>query len=159
MSAQNQNEKSKVLGFADGLENHQPLQDDTDIDRKLSKDLSERSRAYNKILSHYEKSIAFNLTIKHVYKIATFVVTLLILLITVIGFFVIFAKCSSFILIDRLTIIIPLIISFLTVFIVIPKIITEYLFNKNEEKYMMELLGNLLKFDINMKEHIDKGDV
>ena len=159
METQNQNEKDKVLLFLESLEKNPFLQDDDDIDRKLGEDLFIRSRAYNKILSHYEESIGFNLKSKHACKIATFSVSLLILVITVIGFFVMFVKCSSFpLLTDRLTVIIPLIISFLTVFIVIPKIITEYLFNKNEEKYMMQLLENMLKFDIRMKENIDKHD-
>ena len=134
------------------------MQDDDDIDKKLGEDLFRRSCAYNKILSHYEESIRLNLRNKRIYQMATFFVSLFILLITAIGFFVIFHKCSSFALLDRLTVMIPLIISFLTVFIVIPKIITEYLFNKNEEKYMMELLQNLLKFDIHMKKNIQKFD-
>ena len=43
--------------------------------------------------------------------------------------------------------VLPALGSFLTVFIVIPKIIAEYLFNLEEEKYMSEIIKNIQDYD------------
>ncbi|MGM9664376.1 MAG: hypothetical protein ACI3XF_05995, partial [Eubacteriales bacterium] len=56
-------------------------------------------------------------------------------------------KFSSLEMTKWLAAIIPLMISFLTVFIVIPKIITNYLFDKDEENHMLELLKVLIEHD------------
>lgn len=42
---------------------------------------------------------------------------------------------------------VPALVSFLTIFFVIPKVITEYLFNSEEEKYMSEIIKNIQNYD------------
>lgn len=45
------------------------------------------------------------------------------------------------------SIVVPALAAFLTVFLVIPKVVTEYLFNAEEEKYMSEIIRNIQNYD------------
>lgn len=45
-------------------------------------------------------------------------------------------------------------IAFVSSFMIIPKIITNYLFNLNEEKNMMEIIQNIQKHDLNIRQDI-----
>ncbi len=44
-------------------------------------------------------------------------------------------------------------LSFLTTFLVLPKIITQYLFNPEEEKNMCEVVKNIQEFDLNLRKN------
>lgn len=48
---------------------------------------------------------------------------------------------------ERCSIVLPALVSFLTVFFDIPKVITEYLLNSEEEKYMSEIIKNIQNYD------------
>ena len=152
-----QTDKEKVLLYLGRLKSSDQVESDDDINVKLGEGLSERSKVYSAILGDYEKSIKHNFNTKKKFKVAMFVVSLVILCVTTICTFAAFIILSVLGTLESLSVIIPLLISFLTVFIVIPQIIANYLYNKDEEKYMVEIINNLLKHDLDLKEHLDKG--
>ncbi len=96
------------------------------------------------------KTVKDILTVLHsifIYKIITYIVVMLIMISITTVMIVLIFKFSSLEMTKWLAAIIPLMISFLTVFIVIPKIITNYLFDKDEENHMLELLKVLIEHD------------
>lgn len=42
-------------------------------------------------------------------------------------------------------------------FMVIPKMITKYLFNKREEEHLKEIIGKIQEYDRNIREHSQRG--
>lgn len=47
-------------------------------------------------------------------------------------------------------------VSFASVFIVLPKIIAEYLFNTSDEKNMVDIIKNMQEYDKSLRENIKK---
>lgn len=134
-------EKEKVLSLKEKLDINREIQNDDD--------LKKRSKIYNEILDEYKKSIHKTLTAKHVYKIITYIIVNLIFIAITTSTIILFFIYSKLDMVKWISIVIPIMISFLTTFIVIPKIITNYLFDKNEEKRMTELLKILVEYDKN----------
>lgn len=106
--------------------------------------------SYTAILDAYADNIKETLKIKRSYKTWVFWLTFILLagvslfpiLLLVIA---IFWKPAN--LAEWCTVVLPVLISFLTVFIVIPEVITKYLFNSEEEKYMSEIIKNIQNYD------------
>ena len=146
-SPNSDNIEEEIVGLAAKVNPLNKINEDGDL-IGLKKD---RSQLYNSILSDYQKSIRCTLRSKNVYKAITFGVSILILLFITITMVVMVLKYGSYERIAWLQIIIPLLVSFLTVFIVIPQIITNYLFDKNEEAHMTDLLKALIDYDIKMR--------
>lgn len=121
-------------------------------DEGFNKNRQEHEASYTTILSAYSTDLEDTLTKKRQYKSVVFwlsfaLLCLFPLLLIVVLFFSnryedLYKACLA---------IIPTLISFLTVFIVIPKVITEYLFNSEEEKYMSDIIKNIQDYDINCK--------
>lgn len=112
---------------------------------------SKHETAYTQILDAYAQNIEQTLKKKRLFKTLIFwlafallagvfilLISLLIILIWKKPLAGIAEWCS---------IVIPALVSFLTVFFVIPKVITEYLFNSEEEKYMSEIIKNIQNYD------------
>lgn len=128
---------------------------DEDIYGTLKAGLNNRSKEYDKILEHYEKYIGKTLESKISHKQCILELCVVVMFLTVIFTFAILAVDDSTSLVEKASIVVPSITAFVTVFMVIPKLITEYLFNKDEEKYMTTLLSDLLKHDISLKTSMD----
>lgn len=133
-------DKIKIIDLAENIDPHKSIENDKDL-------WEERSKLYNAILADYQKSIRDTLSAKKFYKIITYIVVMLIMISITTVMIVLIFKFSSLEMTKWLAAIIPLMISFLTVFIVIPKIITNYLFDKDEENHMLELLKLLIEHD------------
>lgn len=133
-------DKIKIIDLAENIDPHKSIENDKDL-------WEERSKLYNAILADYQKSIRDTLSAKKFYKIITYIVVMLIMISITTVMIVLIFKFSSLEMTKWLAAIIPLMISFLTVFIVIPKIITNYLFDKDEENHMLELLKVLIEHD------------
>ena len=58
---------------------------------------------------------------------------------------------------DSVAIPVGIIVSFLTVFIVIPHTITTYLFNTEEEKYMAEIIKSVQDHDVEIRKNIKEN--
>ena len=50
---------------------------------------------------------------------------------------------------------VPVSVSFLTVFIVIPQTINKYLFNEQEEEYMTRVIGNIQGYDKEIRKNLN----
>ncbi len=134
-----QTEKEKVLSMTGGLNPNNSVKDD--------KGLKARSDMYNHILSDYRDSIHNTLKSKHVYKIVTYIIVSSILVAITASTIVLLFMYSKFDSVEWIAVAVPMMISFLTTFIVIPKIIAGYLFDKDEEKHMTDLLKILIEYD------------
>ena len=137
-------EKQKVLSMAGGLDPQNSVEDDKGLEDK-------RATMYNDILRDYRDSIHNTLTSKHVYKIITYVIVSAILVAITASTIVLLFMYSKFDTVEWIAVAVPMMISFLTTFIVIPKIIAGYLFDKDEEKHMTDLLKILIEYDKNSK--------
>lgn len=122
---------------------------DADFNRPSSREQHEK--AYTEILNAYSANIVKTLSKKRIYKTLIFWLSFVLLSGISVGMFVLLIVL---IITDRIrgvldwcSIIAPAVVSFLTVFIVIPRVITEYLFNAEEEKYMSEIIKNIQNYD------------
>lgn len=127
------------------------------IDRKS---LKEHSKNYSSILSNYTTYIEVTLRTKRKMKLFFFwlafsvMVTSVISLIALTVFTLISSQKEDF---NASNYIIPCataITSFLTVFIVIPKIIAKYLFNNNEENIMQKIVESIQEYDKYIRIHL-----
>ena len=120
---------------------------ETDYDFNFSENKKRHEKSYTNILEGYENNITITLKRKLTYKTIVFWVSIALLCVfpalLIWSFF--FREVSS--MKDACIEILPLLISFLTVYIVIPKVITEYLFNAEEEKYMSDIIKNIQDYD------------
>lgn len=134
--------------FLNYLENDGEIVDDSDFnfEKWARNTIRNDSQKYSKILSSYENHIKKTLKFKRIYKHFVFWVSLSILIITFIAFFCISLFARS--VFNDLNFTVSSLISLVTIFIVIPQIISRYLFNKDEEKYMCEIVKNIQKHDI-----------
>lgn len=107
--------------------------------------------AYTEILNAYSTNIVKTLSKKRFYKTLIFWLSFVLLASISVGMFVLLAILivTDHIqdILDWCSIIVPAVVSFLTIFIVIPRVITEYLFNAEEEKYMSEIIKNIQNYD------------
>lgn len=132
-------DKQKILSMAGGLNPKKPVKDD--------KGLKNRDNMYNDILGDYRDAIHNTLTSKHVYKIITYIIVSAILVAITASTIVLLFMYRKFDTVEWIAVAVPMMISFLTTFIVIPKIIAGYLFDKDEEKHMTDLLKILIEYD------------
>lgn len=124
-------------------------------DDELNENKNKRSQLYSKILNDYADYLHDTFIAKKRYKLITYIVVISILVSITAVTMILFFMHSSFEMKEWLSIAIPLMISFLTVFIVIPQIITNYLFDKDEESHLTELITILKDID-NPASGIDK---
>lgn len=112
---------------------------------------SKHETAYTQILDAYAQNIEQTLKKKRLFKTLIFWLAFALLagvFILLIGLLIILIwKKPLAGIAEWCSIVIPALVSFLTVFFVIPKVITEYLFNSEEEKYMSEIIKNIQNYD------------
>lgn len=116
--------------------------------------VSNHEKCYTDILRAYSENLEKTLVRKLFYKKCIFwlsfalLIIFPILILAVIIIIAGFQYYGCYInMAEWCSIIIPALISFLTVFIVIPKVITQYLFNSNEEKYMSDIIKHIQDYD------------
>ncbi|MGN1153686.1 MAG: hypothetical protein ACI4S3_06625 [Candidatus Gastranaerophilaceae bacterium] len=128
---------------------------DDNFNKNLENNIKSNNEKYNEILNTYSKNLAITLKNKRIHKNIMFgVVTVLIVAIPI--FFIIACYCiiinGNNNISEIIIKILPEFISFLTIFIVLPKIISKYLFNTKEERYMVEIIKNMQNHDISLLE-------
>lgn len=118
------------------------------------------NRQYDELLSCYVCNTKDSFKAKQLYKkiffwlsigILVFIVILLIFTTVV----CIFKKFE----VSVIGILIPVATSFLTVFIVIPQLITKYLFNEMEEENMSKMVGNIQQMDIEIRKNLPQNNL
>lgn len=125
------------------------VESDTEFNAPSPKDKHETS--YTEILDAYAENIRETLKKKRLYKTFTFWLSFSLLT----GVFVLFVVLLILLILKKpltgiaewCSIVVPALAAFLTVFLVIPKVVTEYLFNAEEEKYMSEIIRNIQNYD------------
>ena len=106
-----------------------------------------REGFYNEILDTYTSSLKDSVDCKKTYRKTTFRISCVLLVAFPALVLFLFVTKKTEDLVQWFSVIIPALVSFLTVFIVIPKIITEYLFNAEEEKYMSDIIQHIQDYD------------
>ncbi|MGN0518756.1 MAG: hypothetical protein ACI4II_08555 [Acutalibacteraceae bacterium] len=144
----------KIKGFHAMYMKVDPSQQVT-ADDDLNENKNKRSQLYSKILNDYADYLHDTFIAKRRYKLITYICVMSILVGITVVTIILFFMHSSFEMKEWLAVAIPLMISFLTVFIVIPQIITNYLFDKDEESHLTELIKILKDID-NPTDGVDK---
>lgn len=128
--------------------------DSTDDEFNAVRNVNQHERRYTDILNAYADDLDSTLKKKRTYKTIIFWLSFFLLclfpvvfvaLIVIITFF----SASFENITNWISVIVPVLISFLTVFIVIPQVITQYLFNAEEEKYMSDIIKHIQDYDKN----------
>lgn len=131
------------------LSRNEIVTSDKQFNNETPKDQHET--AYTKILDAYAENIAETLKKKRCYKTRIFWLSYILLsgvaILLVVLLCVLIWKKPLTGVAEWCSVVIPALVSFLTVFFIIPKIITEYLFNAEEEKYMSEIINNIQNYD------------
>ena len=134
-----------------GLASSQKVDSDKDFN-ELTK---QHENSYTQILKAYTTDLEKTLKTKRLYKHFVFWLAFVFLVVSFLFFGIMIIISLKLENLERTILaIIPVIISFLTIFIVIPHIITEYLFNLEEEKYMSEIIKNIQIYDSGKGPHI-----
>lgn len=133
-----------------------PIEDSTLIDYN---EVLKHHERYTRLLSTYVNNTRINLYAKNLIKVTFFIITMWIWITLIILFKSSFHEVLKIInsqnvnedyiksTIDLLAALVPSLISLITSFIVIPKIIAKYLFNMKEEKSMIEIIKSLQTYD------------
>ena len=136
-----------LIDFLKTIDHKKPIKNDKDLESNKEK----RSRLYVEILEEYRDFIKRSLNAKIIHKWIAFSVVMLVLVVitgSIVVPFVIYITDKEIEIVAWLSLIIPLMISFLTAFIILPRIITKYLFDTDEENRMIQILQVLEKIDI-----------
>lgn len=155
-NTENENNDTNIERCNDLLNTLMPdnqIDNDSDL-RKVDMDsLSKHIKDYDDILRNYAKYVDETLSQKRKMKNMFFIVSILTMIFCVI----IVAICVKCLLdnfynpeINALNYIVPTltaIASFLTVYIIIPKIIAKYLFNSKEDKAMKDIISSIQEYD------------
>ena len=142
-------EEGKVDYFEEKLIDEKPIENDSQFI-----DIRSHTEAYGDILKEYANNLIENNIIKRKNNKAMFIISCILLCtsflaVIIIPIIIIFdSKATDAY--EKIIEFIPTVITFLTSFMVIPKIITNYLFNKDEEKYMTQIITNTQKFDYSL---------
>lgn len=154
---ENDKSKVKVLDLLRSLDTTQPENHFEDASNSFvgNDELSMRSHneSYTKILAGYSNTLEENLTAKCDYKKWFFWCCIGILFsvaMTLIGS----VQHLTFAIQNVISIVSAISVAFIASFMIIPKIITNYLFNLNEEKNMMEIIQNIQKHDLAIRKDI-----
>lgn len=124
-----------------------------DADREY---INANNKSFSNLLNTYVKNANRNLITKLVFKIIFFLVCVGILL----GISILLIRITWFCLNNKVsteTLIVTMlntIVSFLSAFIVLPRVIAEYLYNSDEEKNMTELIKNIQERDKSIRENM-----
>lgn len=136
-----------------------PINNDDELKKCDSEAMKNHSDEYTKLLKAYVKNVEATLKDKRAHKWVFFIFSVLVLgaITYTLGMVIYYVYISSindtnFIVdINIISLLTTVLISFLTTFIVIPNIITNYLFNIEEEKNMSTIIKNIQEYDSNIR--------
>lgn len=148
-----------------GVENI-PIEDSTLTENQTDYDeVLKHQKKYTHLLSMYTNTTRINLYVKIIFKIIFFVTTICIWIYMIHLFKLSFDSGLDMIIahetdldhiksiIDLLAALVPSLVSLITSFIVIPKVIAKYLFNIKEENSMVEIIKSLQSYDDDLYKH------
>lgn len=152
-----------TLGYYNGVE-YIPIEDDALTGGMGNNDvvydeLFKHQEKYTKLLDSYVHNNVVNLHIKMLFKIVFFCFTIWVWYMMTdlfkLSYDIIFKTIGNTeisrdhvqIVIDLLIAVIPSLVSLITSFIIIPRVIAKYLFNRGEEQSMVDIIKNLQTYD------------
>lgn len=133
--------------------------------------MNEHNECYTRILETYSYTLEANILEKNKLKKRFFHICSYILIGIALAFVVCLIIClynifkypeESFDIASIVSVMGAMATAFISSFMILPKVITRYLFNKKEEENMMNVINKIQKYDTrirqNIKEHDDKKD-
>jgi len=154
------NYEQLIINLEKSIENNsiKIVDSDYDLNENDIKSLSEHNNLYTQLLKEYVQRFTESSKIKRKYRKVAFWVFIVLLVVSTIVTFVILG-CSVFFSLkskldisSSLTAVISTLVSSICSFIVIPKIIVEYLFDKEEEKNLTEVIGRIQEYDSRIRK-------
>lgn len=138
------NKNSNLVGdIAKAVKTHIGTDNDLQDERK------KREQNYSQLISVYTDFIDKTIKFKNRARLFTFFVfsglLILIILFTIIVFGIVIRKNKADI--GSYVIVISTIVTFVSTIIIIPQKMVEFIFNKDEDKYIVELIKNTQNFD------------
>lgn len=137
--------------------NIQPVVSDDALRISDTSSLSEHNELYTILLKTYVEDFKDNASYKKVNKQKLFTISKNLLFwipfITLVFMFstLFLMAFDKIAIVEALPELITSMVTLLGTFMVIPKIITKYLFNKEEEKYLAEIIGKIQEYDSNIR--------
>ncbi len=152
------NNRNLIEHILNRNDNRQQVSSDEELHQSDNSNLHQHNAQFTALLEAYVKAFEKNSTKKienkqEVFKIAKFLLlsipisTIFLLFITL--FLLISDKVDVLEILPGLT---AALISLIGTFVVIPKMIIKYLFNKEEEKYLAEIIGEIQEYDKNIRD-------
>lgn len=138
--------------------------DDELLEVRDKTSLKKHSRNYDSILNEYTSHVEKTLKNKRFMKMFFFWLSISVMILCVIFIicsvlFVIYEykQNTDFNVQDYIIPVVTAISSFLTVFIIIPKIIAEYLFNSSEDAVMKDIVSIIQDYDKYVRDNLSKS--
>lgn len=166
MMAKNKNEKMfedlstqylKLMGIYAAQFKREDIDYDASFETISKKNISNRDESYTSLLAHFVKITRIRNIVKEIHKWLYFWI------ITVFMAIFLYAVCHLIINIDLadvtlvsgLSVILPLLMSFTSVVISIPLIVTKYLFSSKEDKRIAKLIEHTQNHDLDGKKILE----
>lgn len=126
---------------------------DGDLQSSDTENMIKHGELYTKLLSIYVDDIKLTLDKKRYLKEEFYYTCERILNFTCAVFFIVIAlMLIGVVPVTHVSVLIGTVVSFLTVFIVVPHTITKYLFNTEEEKYMTDIIKSVQAHDVEIRK-------
>ncbi len=131
---------------------------DSDLQARDTANMIKHGELYTQLLDIYVSDIKVTLKSKRKLKEEFYDICVFLLIFTCTVFcLVVLLMILGIVPSDSVAISVGIIVSFLTVFIVIPHTITTYLFNTEEEKYMAEIIKSVQDHDVEIRKNIKEN--
>ena len=131
---------------------------DSDLQARDTANMIKHGELYTQLLDIYVSDIKVTLRSKRKLKEEFYDICVFLLIFTCTVFcLVVLLMILGLVPSDSVAIPVGIIVSFLTVFIVIPHTITTYLFNTEVEKYMAEIIKSVQDHDVEIRKNIKEN--
>lgn len=148
-----------LSGYIDNLKEDEEIETDADLYDSDRKSMLNHSAQYDRLLRIYvdKTELAYNMKKDHAptcikYSLSILRGVLVIMAVTV------FLVIVNGVTVEDLVLLFHVLISFLAVYIIIPKIITKYFFNEKEEEYTATIINNIQEFDKKIRDDLQDAD-
>ena len=129
-------------------------QNEIQKDDEITDSKKERDKLYTKIVSDYEDVVIKNYKAKLQFKFVSFYVTIALMCAITATFILVMLNAHASSVIDYIQVG-ATIVSFLAAFITLPKIMTKYIFNKDEDEMMHKFISDIRDSDLKSNNFYD----
>lgn len=142
-----------IKELLDGISQSNQIKNDNDLRKQDIKSLGQHTEDYDTILrnysTHVEKTLCYKRRMKTVFFIMSIIIMVTCIVLVCICIYNLLTNISEkdYNVINYIAPTITSITSFLTIYIVIPKIIAQYLYDSKEETAMREIISSIQEYD------------